>query len=120
MAEKMFQFNPDAREVDVDFAKQYLMKNKYVEWIGDKETIVADKGAKLLANTSKKFDESFRKFADDKFVEMQKAIEERRHYVIRHTISQKTKDFLRTNGIQKLPKTQITTANSIRHILKQH
>ena len=75
---------------------------------------------KLLKNAGKKFDENFRKFADDKFAEIQKATEENKNFTIRHSISKKTKNFLLKEGFTELPEQQVTTANSIRHIFKEH
>ena len=73
-----------------------------------------------MANAGKKFDENFRKFADDKFAEIQKATEENKNFTIRHSISKKTKNFLLKEGFTELPEQQVTTANSIRHIFKEH
>ncbi len=86
--------------------------------INKKEPVMAMSGN--TGNTSKKFDENFKKFADDKFAEIQKATEENKNFTIRHSISKKTKNFLLKEGFTELPEQQVTTANSIRHIFKEH
>jgi|GEM_PF-2690764 len=73
-----------------------------------------------MGNASKRFDESLRKFSEEKFKELQNAIIHKKDYIIRHSVAPKTQEFLLKEGFTEIPKEQITTANNVRHILNEH